>query len=114
MNPIITLIVKEKMRDFWGGLYTQPNVHLVTAAGRNFIKRSQDTYDVIISVHTISNAAIAAGAMSLSENFVLTREAFTDYLDHLSSDGGVYFTRPESQLPRLLATARQRQRPMIG
>ena len=38
---------------------------------------------------------------------MLTREAFEDYLDHLSSDGVIYFTRPENQIVRLFATGRE-------
>jgi len=107
VNPIITDVVSRRMNDFWGGLFNHPRVRLVTAEGRNFVRRSLEHFDAIISVHTISNAAVASGALALSENYVLTREAFEDYLDHLSSDGVIYFTRPEAQIARLFATARE-------
>jgi hypothetical protein len=107
INPIINDLVSGRMSDFWGGLFQQPEVQLVTDEGRSFVRRSRETYDAIISVHTISNAAIASGALSLAENYVLTREAFEDYLDHLAADGVIYFTRPEAQIPRLFATARE-------
>src|SRR6267142_2476300 len=107
INPIISDIVAERMQDFWGNLYHQPEVHLVTDEGRSFVRRSTEKYDAIISVNTISNAAMASGALSLSENYVLTREAFEDYLDHLTPDGTIFFTRPEFQIPRLLSTARE-------
>jgi predicted membrane-bound spermidine synthase len=107
INPIINDIVANRMNDFWGNLYHQPEVHLVTDEGRSFVRRSTDKYDAIISVHTISNAAFASGALSLAENYVLTREAFADYLDHLTPDGAIFFTRPEFQIPRLVSTARE-------
>ena len=107
INPTINDIVSHRMNDFWGNLYHQPSVNLVTDEGRSFVRRSQEKYDAIISVHTISNAAVASGALSLAENYVLTREAFEDYLDHLAPDGVIYFTRPEFQIPRLFATARE-------
>ena len=107
VNPIINDIVQHRMADFWGGLFSQPEVRLVTDEGRSFVRRSQEHFDAIISVHTISNAALASGALALSENYVLTREAFEDYLDHLSPDGVIYFTRPEPQIARLFATARE-------
>lgn len=107
INPITNDIVSQRMRDFWGGLFEQPEVKLVTEDGRSFVRRSNEQYDSIISVLTISNAAIASGALSLAENYVFTREAFEDYLDHLTPDGIIYFTRPESQIPRLFATARE-------
>ena len=107
INPIINDIIKNKMRDFWGDLYSQPEVEVVTEEGRSFVRRSNEKYDAIISVHTISNAAVASGALSLAENYVLTREAFEDYLDHLTPDGVLYFTRPEAQIPRLFSTGRE-------
>lgn len=107
INPIITSLVRDGMRDFWGGLFQQPEVRLVTEEGRSFVRRSRERYDAIVSVHTISNAAVASGALALSEDHVLTREAFEDYLDHLTPDGVIHFTRPEPQLPRLVATARE-------
>jgi len=50
---------------------------------------------------------MASGALSLSENYVLTREAFRDYLDHLTPEGVIFFSRPEFQIPRLVSTARE-------
>ncbi|GAC1649422.1 MAG: hypothetical protein NVS9B15_08640 [Acidobacteriaceae bacterium] len=107
INPTINEIAAGVMDDFWGGLFHQPQVHLVTDEGRSFLRRSPDRFDAIISVHTISNAAVASGALSLAENYVLTREAFDDYLDHLTPNGVIFFTRPEAQIARLIATARE-------
>lgn len=107
INSVINDIVAKRMNDYWGNLYHQPEVHLVTDEGRSFVRRSADKYDAIVSVHTISNAAVASGALSLAENYVLTREAFEDYLDHLKPDGSIYFTRPEFQIARLFSTARE-------
>ncbi|MHC4975527.1 MAG: spermidine synthase family protein [Planctomycetota bacterium] len=105
INPIIAKTTA--IDPFWGDLFTRDDVTLHIGEGRSFIKRSGDTYDAIISVHTISNAAMAAGALDLSENYVLTRQAFDDYLAHLSDDGAIFFTRPEAHLPRLFSTARE-------
>jgi hypothetical protein len=107
INPIITDLVFTRMNDFCGGLFRQPEVRLVTEEGRSFVRRSRERYDAIIAQHTISNAAVASGALSLAENYVLTREAFEDYLDHLNGDGVLYFTRPETQIARLFSTARE-------
>ncbi|MHA4847348.1 spermine/spermidine synthase domain-containing protein [Flavitalea antarctica] len=107
INPIINDVVKNKMNDFWGGLFNHPTVQLVTEEGRNFINRSNEQYDVIVSSHTISNAAVSSGALSLAENYVLTREAFQEYYEHLTPEGTIFFTRPEMHLPRLFTTARE-------
>jgi len=105
LNPIIVDIQTRRQKEYWGGLYDRPEIKLVVDEGRNFVKRSTEKYDVIISSHTISNAAVSSGALSLAENYVLTREAIEDYLDHLTPDGVLFFTRPEIQIPRLFTTA---------
>jgi hypothetical protein len=105
INPIINEEVKQN--PYWSDLFHQPEVELVTDEGRNYVRTSKEKYDAIVSVHTISNAAVASGSLSLAENYVLTREAFSDYFDHLTDSGIIYFTRPEFQLPRLFATGRE-------
>ena len=107
INDIMTEVMTRRLPEWWGGLWSRPEVTLVTDEGRSFVRRSRDTYDAIVARHTISNAAVASGALSLAENYVLTREAFEDYLDRLGPRGTIYFTRPEGQIPRLFATARE-------
>jgi hypothetical protein len=107
INPIINDIVARQMRDRWGGLFEQPGVRLVTEEGRNFVRRSRDQYDVIISIQTMTASAVTSGAMTLSESYMFTREAFTDYLDHLTPDGVMLITRPVNQIPKLFATFRE-------
>ena len=107
INPVINKLVSETMRHEWGGLFEQPQVRLVTEDGRSFVRRSQDKYDAIISVQTMSDAAVLSGALSLSETYVLTREAFEDYYDHLTPDGVLLITRPKHQMMKLITTARE-------
>jgi hypothetical protein len=107
VNPLINELVERRMAAFVGGLFADPRVELVTAEARSFIRRSGEAYDAILASHTISNAATASGALSLAEDYVMTREAFADYLGRLSPRGRLWFTRPEAQLPRLVATARE-------
>jgi spermidine synthase len=107
INPIINDIVSQRMRAYWGGLFEQPQVRLVTEEGRSFIRRSTEKFDVIISIQTMTDAAISSGALTLSESYLFTREAFFDYLDHLSTDGVMLVTRPISQQIKLFATIRE-------
>jgi hypothetical protein len=107
INPIINDIVTRQMRSHWGGLFEQPEVKLVTEEGRNFLRRSKEKYDVIISIQTMTAAAVTSGAMALSESYMFTREAFADYLDHLTPDGVILVTRGLDQLVKLFATARE-------
>jgi hypothetical protein len=107
INPIISDIVTNRMREQWGGLFEQPEVRLVTEDARTFVSRSKEKYDVIISVQTISDAALASGALSLAESYVLTLEAFEEYWSHLTPNGALLVTRPEGQIARVVATVRE-------
>ena len=106
INPAINHIVTRVMADYTGHLYDDPRVVAVTDEARSFLRRSRETFELIECPHTISNAALASGSLSLAENHLMTREAFDDYLSHLAPDGVLVITRPEAQLPRLFTTAR--------
>jgi len=107
VNPLINNLVRGAMAEFVGGIFADPRVELVTAEARSYIRGANRQWDVILASHTISNAATASGALSLAENYVMTLEAFSDYLAHLSPRGYLWFSRPEAQLPRMVATARE-------
>jgi hypothetical protein len=107
INPIINDIVSKDMAKQWGGLFQQPEVHLVTEDGRSFVRRSKETFDAIISIQTMSDAALASGAASFGETYVLTQEAFDDYWNHLTPTGTLLITRPTYQIPKLFATTRR-------
>jgi len=106
INPAINQLVAERMADFTGRLYADKRVTVVTDEARSYIRRSAERYQMIHCPHTISNAALAAGSLSLAENHLLTIEAFNDYFDHLSADGVLLITRPEAHLPRLTTTVK--------
>ena len=47
----------------------------------------------------MSDAALLSGALNLSETYILTREAFGDFYDHLAPDGRVsHFPRAMCRL----------------
>jgi spermidine synthase len=107
INPAINDIVTKRMRQHWGGLFEQPEVQLVTEDGRSFVRRSKEDYDAIISLQTMTDAALTSGALGLSETYVLTVEAFADYWKHLKPDGVLLVTRPRFQIPKLFATTHE-------
>ena len=104
VNPITTDIVTKRFRDHWGGLFEQPEVHLVNDEGRSFLRRSKEQYDVIISVDTFSGTALSSGALTLTESYILTREAFEDYWNHLTPNGVLLVTGFDTM--KLVSTAR--------
>ncbi len=94
VNPIIANdIMLGQFRDFSGSIYDKPNVRVAVDDGRSFIRRSNDRYDVIQASLVDTWAATAAGAYTLTENTLYTKEAFEDYYDHLTERGMLTITR---------------------
>lgn len=94
INPIIAeTIMKGAYRELSGGLYLDPRVTIVVDDGRSFVRRSEETYDVVQASLVDTWAATAAGAFALTENALYTRDAFEDYLDHVTDRGIVTMTR---------------------
>jgi spermidine synthase len=93
MDPLIVKLVQGRYRDFIGEVFNQPGVNTVNDEGRSFLRRSQKQYDLIQQVHNISPIAIASGALNLSESYLLTKEAFQEYWDHLEPEGMLAINR---------------------
>lgn len=105
LNPAINDLVQNELSSWTGDVFRDPRVRVHTDEARAFLARSPQSWDVIVSAHTISNTASASGAMNLAESYTLTVEAFEVYLERISASGVVFMTRPESQMPRLVANA---------
>lgn len=106
VNPDFVALMR-KYEDYNGGLYTRtPNVRVVVEEGRNFLKRSDDRYDIIMLTLPITKSSRSFQGYALTENFLFTKESFQDYFDHLTPEGTliiVAHSLPESV--RLLTTA---------
>ena len=112
INPIIAnTIMRGRYRQESRGLYQRPGVRIVVEDGRSFVRRSPEKYQVLQATLVDTWASTAAGAFALSENNLYTKEAFVDYLSHLSDDGILAFTRwgfdPPRESLRLLVLARE-------
>ena len=105
INGILNELIGDKLVIWTGPLIkNNKNVRLITDDARSVISSKRIAYDVIISAHTISSSAVSSGAMSLVENYILTKEAVREYLMHLKNDGVLYISRPETQIPKLITT----------
>ncbi|MHC4606560.1 MAG: hypothetical protein ACYTAF_06450 [Planctomycetota bacterium] len=104
MNPLITEYVRRcgaRARN----LYDQPTVKLVLQEGRNFVRRSGEKYDVILLGFVDSWAATVSGGLSLTENYLYTSEAFSEYYDHLTDTGMLVIVRWPMDVPRCVANS---------
>jgi hypothetical protein len=115
INGILNDLIEKDYSAYWTkGIAKNKKVNIITDDARNYIRRKRIKWDVIISAHTISASATNSGAMSLVENYIMTEEAVIDYLQHLKTDGVLYITRPEPQIPRLITTIRTAHATMGG
>ncbi len=92
LDPKIIRLVKEKYKDFCGGIYSLPQVEVVAADGRGFMESSKEDFDIIEVSLMGSSAASAAGVYALSEDYLHTVEAFATYRRHLTEDGVLSIT----------------------
>lgn len=107
INPLIVDIMRTKYREYSGGLYSDiPEIDIQVAEGRNFVARSREKYDVIQFSQVDTWAAAAAGAYSLTENYLYTTDAYSEYLNHLNDNGmlaiGRWHFEPPGQALRLV------------
>jgi len=109
LNGDIVDVVADHVKAFAGDLYGLPNVRLEITEGRSYIRNFQGTFDIIHISLVDTWAAASTGAYSLAENYLYTKEAFIDYIDHLSPDGILTVTRwllvPPKECLRLAALA---------
>jgi spermidine synthase len=108
INPIIADdVMRDRFRDFSGGIYTDRRVRIAVDDGRSFVRRTPERYDVIQASLVDTWAATAAGAYTLTENTLYTVDAFNDYLDHLADDGLLTITRWVADGLRLVSLAQE-------
>ncbi len=86
INNLIVGLHTHKMADF-SGLTRLPGVELVTDEARSYMAREHRRFSVITMSLIDTWASTGAGAYSLSENGLYTREAWTIFLEHLAPDG---------------------------
>ena len=96
LNPSIPRIVR-RYGDFNGHIYDRENVHLSVDEGRSFVRRSSAQYDLIYMALT-KTATTASNSLALVEGYIYTREAFSDYLAHLTPNGKVAMVFQEPAL----------------
>lgn len=104
INPLVVDWVRADQRFGTARLHRDPRVNLVHDEARAFLTANDRRYGAILMVHTISNAAYGAGAMSLAEDYVLTVEAMRLLLSRLTLQGLLLVTRPTAQLRRMVNT----------
>lgn len=114
INPTTYRLMLEDYRDRTNNLVGQPEVHAYNEEGRSFVRRTERKYDIIVMTGIDTFAAINSGAYVLSENYLYTIEAMTDYLGHLTDRGILNITRwlHRAETPRLFVVCYEALRGM--
>jgi len=86
LNQLIVKLHSEIMRDF-SGLLSIPGIELVNDEARSYMAREQRQFTVLTMSLIDTWASTGAGAYSLSENGLYTREAWQLFLRRLTPDG---------------------------
>jgi hypothetical protein len=89
INPALVSLTREAA-DYNGNILDLPGVQTVVTDGRNFVERTDETYDLIYANIVYSQAA-APGHSALAESYIFTREALRTYWQHLSENGRMGF-----------------------
>ena len=87
LDSSIVKFVRNDLDTYLGGIFTNDRVTLLNDDGRSFIGRSTEKYDSIQFISAYSLDAALSGAIIAASSFLVTQEAFDEYLDHLTEQG---------------------------
>lgn len=80
-------------------VYSLPGVQVAIDTDRSYLRRTEQTFDVIVLTLTSSYHPVRSGAYSLAEDYRYTVEAFEDMLRVLKPDGLLVVARWEQWPP---------------
>lgn len=93
INQDIIKTVNDRFGDYTGHLDLYPNVKFVCDEARSYITRSPERFDIIQATMIDTWSATSSGAYVLTENSLYTLEAWRVFLEHLTEEGILSFTR---------------------
>ncbi len=103
VNPDLLAIMKQNS-NYNGHLYSGfKHINVVKAEGRHFIERDDNVYDLIMMSLPVTNTSRSREGFALTESYLLTQEAISQYINHLSSNGQLLIiTHDELAVVRLV------------
>ncbi len=109
VNPVTMDLLENRYRGWASGLFALGNLRTVVSEGRHFVTTSEQKFDVIQLSGVDTFAALSAGSMVLTENYLYTEEAIRDLLAHVTDRGLVSYSRwlfdPPRETLKLVVTA---------
>ena len=97
----------DMMKDYGeinGGIYNDyPKVNIIIEEGRNFLKSTDEVYDIITLTLPVIQTSRSIEGFALTENYLFTVESISEYLDHLSPEGRlIVVVHNQAELMRLV------------
>lgn len=89
------------------------NIKVHVNEGRNFVIRNKGKYDAIMLTIPVTKSSRSTDFYGLTENYLFTKEALSDYLDGLTEEGTIYFTmHARQEVYKMLANYLELQKQM--
>ncbi len=83
----------ELMKEFNPSTFLdKENIKVHVNEGRNFVVENKGKYDAIMLTIPLTKSSRGTDFYGLTENYLFTMEALSDYLDGLTGEGAIYFT----------------------
>jgi len=107
-NPLVVSILRRDLAGFSGDIYTRPNVHCLVSNPRSALQKEKSSFDLLVFALADVLGSSGTGEHGFGENYLYTREAFTDALNRLTEEGlasmTLYLLPPPRLEARILAT----------
>ncbi len=91
-NVLISDTFMQRWADHCGWRHLKEGTVFISQSGRNYLRSSDQYFDLIDLWLPSPLGATATGLYHLSEDYLLTEEAIGEYLEHLSSQGFLSIT----------------------
>jgi hypothetical protein len=86
-NPLLVHLIESQYPDRAGDIYTQPRVSVTISSGRGYVAGNPGRFDIVDLALSDNFRAVSAGAFALSEDYLMTVQAFESYLMRLAPNG---------------------------
>ena len=109
VSPEMIAVVGQHFAEFVGHPYSDPRVQIELTDGRHLLAQTDEKFDVIQLTGVDTTIASLGANPNLAENYLYTREAFIEYIDHLDESGvlSVSFPNIDGLGLRLLTLANE-------
>lgn len=87
LNPVTYRLLTSDYADYVGNFFKDPKVTLINDDGRTMLRTLEKPLDILQIVAIDTFSALSSGAYVLSENYLYTVEAFTEYMSRLKDNG---------------------------